>query len=86
MTQPKEFKNEPFTDFSKPENLQAQADADLIVADEPEDFADAIIRLFQSKELRTEVGQSARARIEHDYTSRTLLTKLDSIVAEATPG
>jgi len=49
--------------------LQARAGADLLVADEPAEFADAVVRLLDDATLRAQVGSAGRQYVEqyHDW-------------------
>src|SRR5262249_37897648 len=47
--------------------VEAQVGRDLLVADRPADFADAVVRLLRDRRLRDTMGRSARAAVEANY-------------------
>ena len=56
---------------------------DLFVADEPADFAAAVVRLLRDRRLRDEIGAAGRAAVEADYRWERTLTRLEEVVEEA---
>jgi polysaccharide biosynthesis protein PslH len=54
----------------------------LFVADNPADFAAAVVRLLCDRRLRDEVGRAARAAVEAHYCWDVTLTRLEEILAE----
>jgi sugar transferase (PEP-CTERM/EpsH1 system associated) len=61
----------------------AEEGRDLLVADDAEAFADAVVRLFEDGQLRDRMGRSARATVEANYGWDQTLGGLDDILAEA---
>ena len=61
------------------EGIEAQPDQHLLVADEPEDFAQAVIRLVTRADEAARLARAGRALVEARYDWRTALTGLDSI-------
>jgi sugar transferase (PEP-CTERM/EpsH1 system associated) len=68
------------------EGVEAVRDADLFVADEPADFAAAVVRLLRDRELRTQMGQAARACVEANYRWEDQLARLDQVLSAVTAG
>jgi glycosyltransferase involved in cell wall biosynthesis len=60
--------------------VDATDGSDTIVADGPSEFADGVLRLLKCEDLRTRIGQSARATIEARYRWETSLARLDTIL------
>ena len=51
----------------------------VLVADSPEEFAQAVIRLLQTPELRTKLGRNARATAEKEYQWSDKGRQLDEV-------
>ena len=61
------------------EGLDLKDGEEIFIADEPNDFADAVIRLLTDSELRRRVGEYGRARVERDYDWRSIGRKLHEV-------
>ena len=65
------------------EGLALRDGEEIIIADEPKDFAEAVIRLLTDPSLRKQIGEKGRARVEQDYDWRSigkeLLTVYESL-------
>jgi sugar transferase (PEP-CTERM/EpsH1 system associated) len=66
--------------------LGAQDGRELFVADEPADFAAAVVRLLRDPRLRAEAGRAARAAVETYYRWDRSLAQLDDVIATVTRG
>jgi glycosyltransferase involved in cell wall biosynthesis len=66
------------------EGIQATRDADLLIADDPAGFAGAVLSLLRDEDLRTRMGQAARACVESNYTWEDQLAKLDQVLSLVT--
>jgi len=62
--------------------VAAEDGRDLFVADEPTDFAAAVVRLLRDRALRETVGRAARAAVEANYSWDRTLVRLEEILAE----
>lgn len=60
------------------EGIHAISGTHLLEADGPEAFADAVITLLRSPEMRAALGKSAREYIQRDWTWETLFSALES--------
>jgi sugar transferase (PEP-CTERM/EpsH1 system associated) len=60
--------------------IDAKCGRDLLVADEPKAFAQAVIRLLNNPQLRQELAQNARRLITEKYDWQKNLKKLDQIL------
>ncbi|GIX08223.1 MAG: hypothetical protein KatS3mg115_2626 [Candidatus Poribacteria bacterium] len=58
------------------EGLEVEPGRDLIVADEPEAFARAIVRLIREPSLRRSLGEAARKRALERYDWRPIAARL----------
>ena len=58
------------------EGLDLKDGEEILVADEPTAFADAVTRLLTDSELRRRIGENGRARVERDYDWRRIGEKL----------
>jgi glycosyltransferase involved in cell wall biosynthesis len=68
------------------EGIDATPGEHLLVADDPRDFAAAVVHLLQNPEEATRLARSARVLVEKRYDWRTALTPLDTIYGLASPG
>jgi len=64
----------------------AQDGRDLFVADEPADFAAAVVRLLCGRVLRETVGRAGRAVVEANYSWDRTLSRLEEILTEVADG
>jgi glycosyltransferase involved in cell wall biosynthesis len=62
------------------EGLDIHSGKDILIADTPEDFADAISRLFEDGTLRTQLAIAGRALVERDYDWSALASRLINLV------
>ncbi|MGB7405844.1 MAG: TIGR03087 family PEP-CTERM/XrtA system glycosyltransferase [Pacificimonas sp.] len=60
--------------------IDADPGRDLLVADQPSQFADAIIRLAESEADRKMLGEAGRAQMEARYSWSHQLSELDEII------
>ena len=63
--------------------VEAMDGRDLIVADNPTEFATAVVRLLRDGRLRDRIGRAARTVVEANYGWDRTLARLDDILAEA---
>ncbi|HEY1379578.1 MAG TPA: TIGR03087 family PEP-CTERM/XrtA system glycosyltransferase [Gemmataceae bacterium] len=63
--------------------VEAADGRDLFVADDPAEFAAAVVRLLRDGRLRDRVGRAARAAVEANYGWDRTLARLDEILDEA---
>jgi len=61
------------------EGIQAQPGRDVLVADRPADFADAVIRLLSDKALQTQLSTNERCLVESNYDWQVILKDLDNV-------
>jgi len=61
------------------EGLEVVPDRDLLIADEPESFARAIMRLFEDVSLRQKLGSSGRIVVEKQYQWKHLAKQLKNV-------
>lgn len=64
------------------EGLSSLTEDEIIVANEPEPFARAVLELFDSPQRRASIGSSARARVIADYDWKASARKLEAFYAE----
>jgi sugar transferase (PEP-CTERM/EpsH1 system associated) len=62
------------------DGIEATDGVDLLVADEPREFASQILRLLKDKALRNRIGASARAVMERKYSWEARLAGLERIL------
>ncbi|MGH9453075.1 MAG: glycosyltransferase, partial [Terriglobia bacterium] len=66
------------------EGLPVQDKRDILLADDPQEFADAVVQLLHSPDLRSRIGTAARALVESGYSWAAIGTRfgeiLDSVV------
>jgi polysaccharide biosynthesis protein PslH len=61
------------------EGIQARPEEDILVADDPVDFASQVIRLIQNPDLQAELSRNGRKLAETQYDRRVVLPKLAKI-------
>ncbi|MGH7644243.1 MAG: glycosyltransferase [Gemmatimonadales bacterium] len=59
------------------EGLELAADRDLLIADTPEAFAAATLRLLRDRELATRLGRAGRQRVESTYGWESVADSLE---------
>ena len=59
------------------EGLRARHGENILVADSPQDFVDAIMRLFSDEQLRRTLGNAGRALVEAHYSWQTVGARLE---------
>ena len=66
------------------EGLALRDGEEILIADDPIDFAKAVIKLLTNPPLRKQIGEKGRARVEQDYDWRNigekLLTVYESVI------
>jgi glycosyltransferase involved in cell wall biosynthesis len=67
------------------EGLDLRDGEEILIADEPTAFADAVIRLLTDSELRRRVGETGRIRVEQDYDWRSIGKKLYTLYESLKP-
>lgn len=58
----------------------------LLVADEPEPFAAAVVRLFEDRSLGSALGRAGRLRMEEEYSWERAATRLEELYGRALAG
>lgn len=61
------------------EGIDIEPDRDLMVSDDPHDFANKVIMLSKDKELRKKLGENGRLLILQKYDWKAIVDKLESI-------
>ena len=61
------------------EGLDLKDGDEILIADEPTAFADAVTRFLTDASLRRTVGENGRARVEQDYDWRSIGEKLHNL-------
>ena len=61
------------------EGIQAQPGRDVLVADHPTDFAQAVIRLLSDQALRNHISKNGRCLVESNYDWQLTLKSLDNV-------
>jgi glycosyltransferase involved in cell wall biosynthesis len=61
------------------EGIDAIPGKHVLVEDDPEKFADAVVQLIHDQELRTKLSNNARQLVEQVYDQQIILRKLDQV-------
>ena len=61
------------------EGLALRDGEEILIADEPDTFANAVTRLLTDRELRQKIGANGRVRVEQDYDWRSIAEKLHKV-------
>ncbi len=64
------------------EGIEARPGDDVLVADSPEDFANAVVNLFHDKRLQRQLSANGRRLVEEKYDWQVVLGDLDRIYRE----
>jgi glycosyltransferase involved in cell wall biosynthesis len=62
------------------QGIEAKPEQELLVADEPHQFADNVVRLIKDRELSAKLSKNARKLIEEQYTWEKSLSSLDKVI------
>ena len=65
------------------EGMQLQDARDVLIADTPEDFASAIVRLYTDRTLWNVVSQGGRENVERHFSTRAATEALDQLITAA---
>lgn len=58
------------------EGINVENNKNIIIADSPSDFADAVVSLYNDAEKRKQLSVNARSFVEEEHTSEKLMVKL----------
>ncbi len=58
------------------EGINVENNRNIIIADSPSDFADAVVYLYNDAEKRKQLSENARSFVEEEHTSEKLMVKL----------
>lgn len=64
------------------EGLSVTHEKNLLIADHPEEFAQAVIRLLQNPQMRTQLGSAGRLLVEQEYSWESCGARLLHILEE----
>jgi len=64
------------------EGLNVKHGDNILLADEPEEIAQAVVRLFSDAALRGRLSQGGRALVEREYDWQTIAERLNSLIEE----
>lgn len=64
------------------EGINVISGKNIMVADEPKEFADAVIKLLENRNIRNTMGINARKVVEKDHNWESLAMKIDEIYHE----
>jgi polysaccharide biosynthesis protein PslH len=67
------------------EGITAQSGEHLLVADDPKEFAESVIRILRDKELRQQISSSAQQFVRKNYDWSVIMPKFLSLVDKAVP-
>jgi glycosyltransferase involved in cell wall biosynthesis len=62
------------------EGLPVTSGLDIVLADEPHHFADAVCRLLESAQERRRIGETARALVEEKYSWEVVAKQVESVL------
>jgi glycosyltransferase involved in cell wall biosynthesis len=68
------------------EGVQARDGEHVVIADDPERFAGAMVRLFQDPAERRRMGAAARRLAEERYDWRVVKGRFEALLREAVEG
>lgn len=62
------------------EGLPVMGGENIVLADEPQAFANAVLRLFKDQPVRDRIGAAARKLVEEHYSWRTVVRVFDDVL------
>lgn len=68
------------------EGLMYKDNENILIADDPETFAQKILLLFKNKKLYTKLAQNGRRTVEKNYSLESVEKKLESIIGNVKKG
>lgn len=66
------------------EGIRAVPDHDLLVADEPQAFAAAVVRLLKDQEFARRTGENGREFVRRNYSLKSVMERIESAYGEVT--
>ena len=66
--------------------LDVQHEREVLIADTPADFANAVVRLLTDPALRTRIGEAGRSYVEHNHDLRMTTARLVEIYQQVIAG
>lgn len=68
------------------EGIHVTHEKDILIADTPEEFAEATVRILSDLDLRRRLAENGRRLVEEEYDYRTALRPLDAILSHPPRG
>jgi glycosyltransferase involved in cell wall biosynthesis len=65
------------------EGLAVASGRNILIADTPADFAQAIVQILRSSEVREAIGRAGRALVETQYSAVEVGRKLSAVLEQA---
>jgi len=66
------------------EGIEATPERDLLVADDPDEFARRVVELLRDPERRRQIGQNGRAFVQTQHSWESIIARLERVYAEMT--
>lgn len=63
--------------------IDVTPEENIIIADDPRDFAERVIKLLNNEELRNRIGANARKLMEEEYSWEKMTDKLNEVLQKA---
>lgn len=68
------------------EGVGAMSGRDLLVADQPEEFAEQVVRLLRNPDLGRQIGENGRQFVRQHFSIESIESRLDGIYADMLAG
>jgi len=68
------------------EGIEVENNKHLLIRDNPQEFAEAVLRVLKDEELRNSLGENGRKLIEEKYDWQTVFKDLDKILKDTKSG
>jgi polysaccharide biosynthesis protein PslH len=52
----------------------------ILIADDPREFANSVVRLLRDREFAVRLGRAARALVENQFTWKAVASQVDTIL------
>ena len=63
----------------RPQGIEVRHGENILIADSPQDFAQAVVRVIRDKELAWQLAENGRRWVEQRYNWRMVYGRLDAV-------
>jgi glycosyltransferase involved in cell wall biosynthesis len=63
------------------EGLEFDSKSEIVIADDPQKFTEAVVNLLRDHQWRMRIGRAARAKVSERYSQRTLTQAMQVVLS-----